>query len=316
MSNLLKYTVPTWNDHVYGYNDSVLDINTCDSVIRIFGMLDGNPSNEEIMGRILNSGSATISLQNLYMFAGGANLNLKLVYDAWTNMETQHNAPHIVLGIYNHQTYCVRINSWTNPETMTLSRIVLGVEKNRLRYLTKTPDDSSLLAFSMLNNIMHGWMWRNNKEYRLDMSNKDVLVKLRFNLDPVPVNDQGFSFDNWTMGSILISLNNLPSYNLFNARVSDSVLSSTGLNWIERTSSTGETCTLTTDLSSETMKCAIVGSSVIWYKTASYHSVSRMMDTNYKGVYTTPEKDTVFINGGSYKPTSLLKYTNKLLRKD
>ena len=41
-----------------------------------------------------------------------------------------------------------------------------------------------------------------------------------------------------------------------------------------------------------------------------------MMDTNYKGVYTTPEKDTIFINGGSYKPTSLLKYTDKLLRKD
>ena len=82
MSNLLKYTVPTWNDHVYGYNDSVLDIRTSDSVIRIFGMLDRNSANEELMGRILNNGSVTISLQDLYMFAGGADLNLKLVYDA------------------------------------------------------------------------------------------------------------------------------------------------------------------------------------------------------------------------------------------
>ena len=202
MSNLLKYTVPTWNDHVYGYNDSVLDIRTSDSVIRIFGILDRNVDNEDLMGQILNNGSVTISLQNLYIFADGANLNLKLVYDAWRNMETQHNAPHIVLGIYNHQTYCARIDSWTNPETMTLSRIVLGVEKNRLKYLTKTPEDSSLLAFSMLNNIMQGWIWRNNEEYRFNMPSKDILAKLRFNLDPVPVNDQGFSFDNWTMGSI------------------------------------------------------------------------------------------------------------------
>ena len=316
MSNLLKYTVPTWNDHIYGYNDSVLDIRTSDSIIRIFGILDRGVDNENLMGQILNDGSVTISLQNLYIFADGANLNLKLVYDAWRNMEAQHNAPHIVLGIYNHQTYCARIDSWTNPETMTLSRIVLGVEKNRLKYLTKTPDDSSLLAFSMLNNIMQGWMWRNNEEYRFNMPSKDILAKLRFNLDPVPVNDQGFSFDNWTMGSILISLNSLPSYNLFDAQVSDPVLSSTGLNWVERTSSTGETCTLATDLSSETRQCAIVGGSVIWYKTAPYHPVSRMMDTNYKGVYTTSGKDTVFINGGSYKPTSLLKYTNRLLRKN
>lgn len=316
MSNLLKYTVPTWNDHVYSYNDSVLDIRTSDSVIRIFGMLDKNSANEELMGQILNDGSATISLQDLYIFAGGANLNLKLVYDAWTNMETQHNAPYIVLGFYGKETYCAWIDSWTNPETMTLSRIVLGVEKNRLRYLTKTQDDSSLLALSMLNNIMQGWMWRNNNEYRFNMSSKDVLAKLRFNLDPVPVSNQGFSFDNWTTGSILISLNSLPSYNLFDAQVYDPGYSSTGFNWVERTSSTGETCTLATGLSSETHQCAIVGSSVIWYKTAPYHPVSRMMDTNYKGVYTTPEKDIVFINGGSYKPTSLLKHTNHLLRKD
>lgn len=316
MSNLLKYTVPTWNDHVYNHNDSVLDIRTCDSVIRIFGMLDRDSANEELMGRILNDGSVTISLQDLYMFVDGANLNLKLVYDAWINMETHHNAPRIVLGFYGKETYCAQIDSWTNPETMTLSRIVLGVEKNRLKYLTKTPDYSPLLAFSMLNNIMQGWMWRNNKEYRLIMPSKDILVKLRFNLNPVPVSNQGFSFDNWTMGSILISLNSLPSYNLFDAQVSDPVLSSIDLKWIERTSSTGETCTLATDLSSETRQCAIVNSSVIWYKTAPYHPVSKMMDTNYKGVYTTSKKDTIFINGGSYKPTSLLKYTDKLLRKD
>ena len=82
MSNLLKYTVPTWNDHVYDYNDSTLDIRTSDSVIRIFGILDRNVDNEDLMGQIFNDGSVTISLQNLYIFAGGANLNLKLVYDA------------------------------------------------------------------------------------------------------------------------------------------------------------------------------------------------------------------------------------------
>ena len=82
MSNLLKYTVPTWNDHVYGYNDSVLDIRTSDSVIRIFGILDRSVDNENLMSQILNNGSVTISLQNLYIFADGANLNLKLVYDA------------------------------------------------------------------------------------------------------------------------------------------------------------------------------------------------------------------------------------------
>ena len=159
-------------------------------------------------------------------------------------------------------------------------------------------------------------MWRNNEEYRFNMPSKDILAKLRFNLDPVPVNDQGFSFDNWTMGNILISLNSLPSYNLFDAQVYDPVLSSTGLNWVERMSSTGETCTLATDLSSETRQSTIVSNSVIWYKTAPYYPVSKMMDANYKGVYTTSEKDTVFINGGSYKPTSLLKYTNRLLRKN
>ena len=317
MSNLLKYTVPIWNDHVYCYNDSVLDIKTCDSVIRIFGMLDRGSDNEGLMARILHDNSATISMPDLVRLEGGNGLDLNLAYDAWTHMETQNNAPHIVLGTYNHQTYCAWIDSWTNPNTMTLSRINPDIAKNRLGYLTNTRPTSSLLALPMLNNIVHGWMWKDNTEYSsLNIPIADILATYRYNLNPVPVSNQGNLFNNWTMGSILISLNSLPSFNLFDAQVSDPVLSSTGLNWIERTSSTGETCTLATDISSETRQCAIVGSSVIWYKTASYHPVSKMMDTNYKGVYTTSEKDTVFINGGSYKPTSLLKYTNRLLRKN
>ena len=83
MSNLLKYTVPTWNDHVYGYNNSVLDIRTCDSVIRIFGMLtEKNTNNEEAMAKILHDGSVTISMPDLNRFAGGTNLDLNFVYDA------------------------------------------------------------------------------------------------------------------------------------------------------------------------------------------------------------------------------------------
>lgn len=320
MSNLLKYTVPTWNDHVYDYNNDTLDIKTCDSVIRIFGMLDRGSDNEDLMARILRDSSVTISMPDLLRFEGsdiGDSLDLNLAYDAWTHMEAQNNAPHIVLGTYSHQTYCAWIDSWTNPNTMTLSRINPDIAKNRLGYLTNTRPTSSLLALPMLNNLVHGWMWKDNTEYSsLNIHIANVLATYRYNLNPVPVNNQGNLFNNWTMGSILISLNSLPSYNLFDAQVYDPVLSSTGLNWVERTSSTGETCTLATDLSSETMECAIVGSSVIWYKTAPYHPVSKMMDTNYKGVYTTSKKDTVFINGGSYKPTSLLKYTNRLLRKN
>ena len=320
MSNLLKYTVPTWNDHVYDYNDSVLDIKTCDSVIRIFGMLDRGSDNEDLMNRILHDSSVTISMPDLLRFEGsdiGDSLDLNLAYDAWTHMEAQNNAPHIVLGTYSHQTYCAWIDSWTNPNTMTLSRINPDIAKNRLGYLTNTRPTSSLLALPMLNNLVHGWMWKDNTEYSsLNIRIADVLATYRYNLNPVPVSNQGNLFNNWTLGSILISLNSLPSFNLFDAQVSDPVLSSTGLSWIERTSSTDETCSFATYRSSETRQCTIVGSSVIWYKTAPYHPVSKMMDTNYKGVYTTSEKDTVFINGGSYKPTSLLKYTNRLLRKN
>ena len=318
MSNLLKYTVPTWNNHVYEYNNDTLDIKTCDSVIRIFGMFTRHTDNIETMAKILHDSSVTISMPDLLRFEGGDGLDLELAYDAWTHMETQNNAPHIVLGTYNNQTYCAWIDSWTNPNRMTLSRINPDIAKNRLGYLTNTRPTSSLLALSMLNNTAHGWMWKDNIEYcSLNMHSTDILATRRYNLDPVPVGNQGnLLFDNWTMGSILISLNSLPSYNLFDAQVYDPVLSSTGLNWIKRTSSTGETCTLATDLSSEITECTIVSSSVIWYKTAPYHPVSRMMDTNYKGVYTTSKKDTVFINGSSYKPTSLLKYTNRLLRKN
>lgn len=317
MSNLLKYTVPTWNDHVYGYNNDTLDIKTCDSVIRIFGIFTRDADNIETMTRILHDSSVTISMPDLLRFEGGDGLDLKLAYDAWTHMETQNNAPHIVLGTYNHQTYCAWIDSWTNPNTMTLSRINPDIAKNRLGYLTKTRPTSSLLALPMLNNIVHGWMWEDNTECNsLNIPIANILATYRYNLNPVPVSNQGNLFNNWTIGSILISLNSLPSYNLFDAQVYDPVLSSTGLNWVERTSSTGETCILATDLSSETRQCTIVNSSVIWYKTAPYHPISRMMDTNYKGVYTTSKKDTIFINGSSYKPTSLLKYTNRLLRKD
>lgn len=319
MSNLLKYTVPTWNDHVYGYNDDTLDVRASDSVIRIFGVLIGNSYNQDLMNKILNSSSETLSMQDLYRFYGGVELNLSLVYQAWTNMEAQNNAPHIVLGFYNKETYCAWIDSWTDPNTMTLRRIAPGILNSKLQFLTKTPENSSLLALSMLNDVALVWMWKDNVEYpSIDTSIKDTLATYRYNLNPVPTrSDLGtWQFDNWTINNILISLNSLPSYNLFDAQVSDPVLSSTDLRWVQRTSSTGETCTLATDLSSETMKCAIVGSSVIWYKTAPYYPVSKMMDANYKGVYTTSGKDTVFINGGSYKPTSLLKYTNKLLRKN
>ena len=85
MSNLLKYTVPTWNDHIYGYNDSVLDIKTCDSVIRIFGVLDRGSDNEDLMARILRNSSVTISMPDLLRFEGsdiGDSLDLQLAYDA------------------------------------------------------------------------------------------------------------------------------------------------------------------------------------------------------------------------------------------
>lgn len=318
MSNLLKYTVPTWNDHVYGYNDSTLDINTCDSVIRIFGMLNLTSANEELMRRLGAGGTETVSISDLSRFYGGDKLNLESVYNTWTRMERENNAPHIIVGVCYDKSNCIWIDSWTNPNTMTLSGISYYPRENSLRYLTQTQDTSSLLALSMLNNTTHGWMWKDNIEYyyRFNINIRKALARYRYNLNPVPASDQNYSFNNWTKGSILISLDSLPSYNLFDAQVSDPVLSSTGLRWIERTSSTGETCTLATGLSSETRQCAIVSNSVIWYKTAPYHPVSRMMDTNYKGVYTTSKKDTVFINGGSYKPTSLLKYTDHLLRKD
>ena len=85
MSNLLKYTVPTWNDHVYDYNNDTLDIKTCDSVIRIFGMLDRGSDNEDLMARILHNSSVTISMPDLLRFEGsdiGDSLNLNLAYDA------------------------------------------------------------------------------------------------------------------------------------------------------------------------------------------------------------------------------------------
>ena len=319
MSNLLKYTVPTWDDHVYSYNNSVLDIRTCDSVIRIFGMLNPDLANEELMKKLVIGNTETISISDLNRFAGGDKLNLESVYNAWTQMETENNAPHIIVGISNEKACCIWIDSWTNPNTMTLSGISYYPPENSLRYLTQTQDTSSLLALSMLNNTIHGWVWKDNIEYysKLNIYTREILVRYRYNLNPAPVDNQSYLFKNWTTGGILISLNGLPSYNLFDAQVYDLVpTSSSNINWIKRTSSTGETCTLATDLSSETRQCAVVGSSVIWYKTAPYHPVSRMMDTNYKGVYTTSKKDTIFINGGSYKPTSLLKYTNRLLRKN
>ena len=319
MSNLLKYTVPAWNDHVYSYNDDTLDIKTCDSVIRIFGMLKVDSANEELMRRLVVGGTETISISDLNRFAGGDKLNLESVYNAWTQMEREDNAPHIIVGVSYDKSCCVWINSWTNPNTMTLSGISYYPPENSLRYLTQTQDTSSLLALSMLNNTIHGWMWKDNIEYysKLNMYAREILVRYRYNLNPVPIDNENYLFKNWTTGGILISLNDLPSYNLFDAQVYDLVpTSSAKIDWIKRTSSTGETCTLATGLSSETRKCTIVNSSVIWYKTAPYHPVSKMMDTNYKGVYTTPEKDTIFINGGSYKPTSLLKHTNHLLRKD
>ena len=318
MSNLLKYTVPTWNDHVYDYNDSALDIKTSDSVIRIFGMLNVDLANEELIKKLIGGNTEIISISDLNRFVGGDKLNLQLVYNAWTQMETENNAPHTIVGVWNGKTYCVWIDSWTNPNTMTLSGISYYPPENSLRYLTQTQDTSSLLALSMLNNVAHVWMWKDNIEYysRLNIYTREILARYRYNLNPVPIDNENYLFKNWTTAGMLISLNSLPSYNLFDAQVYDPVLSSTGLNWVERTSSTGETCTLGTELSSEIRQCTIVGSSVIWYKTAPYHPISKMMDTNYKGVYTTSEKDTVFINGGSYKPTSLLKYTNRLLRKN
>ena len=314
MSNLLKYTVPTWNNHVYNNNDSVLDIKTSDNVIRIFGMLN---EDSELIGKLMIKG-LTVTISNLDSFIGQNNSNLEAVYNTWTNMETQGNAPHIVLGVWLEQTYCAWIDSWTTPNQMILTRINSDISKNSLWYLTQTPDTSSLLALSMLDNITHGWMWKDNIEYRrLNISNEYTLVTHRYNLNPVLVSNQGDLFNNWTAGSILISLRSYAPYNLFDAKVSDPVLSPTGLfNWVERTSLTDETCTLAADQWTQTNQYAAIGNSKVRYRTVTYHPVSRMMDTNYKGVYTTSEKDTIFINGGSYKPTSLLKHTNRLLRKD
>lgn len=319
MSNLLKYTVPTWDDHVYGHNNRTLKIKTSDSVIRIFGMLSEDPNNEELINKIIIGNTITVSLSDLNRFNGGANLNLETVYNTWIKMEKENNAPHVVLGISHKQTYCAWINSWSNLNTMTLSGISYYIPENRLWYLTQTQGTSSLLALSMLNDVAYVWMWKDNIEHINTVPTGDTLVTDRYNLNPVPVANQDnlFYFDNWTKGSILISLNNHPAYNLFDAEVSDPVLSSTGFRWVPRTSSTGETCTLAADQWTQIHQCVVANDhQVVEYKTAPYHPVSKMMDTNYKGVYTTSKKDTIFINGGSYKPTSLLKYTDKLLRKD
>lgn len=317
MSNLLKYTVPVWNDNIYNYNDNVLDIKTCDSAIRIFGMLNEDSTNEALIRSLVSGSAITVTISNLDRFIGQNNSNLEAVYNAWKDMETQGNAPHIVLGVWLEQTYCVWIDSWTTPNQMILTWINPSPSAHLLQYLTQTPDASSLLALSMLDNITHGWMWKDNIEYRrLNISNEHTLVTHRYNLNPVLVSNQDKLFNNWTTGKILISLKGYQLHNLFDAQVSDPVLSSTGLNWVQRTSSTGETCTLAADQWVSTNQYAAIGSSKVRYRNVSYHPVSRMMDTNYKGVYTTSKKDTIFINGSSYKPTSLLKHTNRLLRKD
>ena len=82
MSNLLKYTVATWNDHVYDYNDSTLHIKTSDSVIRIFGMLNVDLANEELIKKLIGGNTETISISDLNRFVGGDKLNLQLVYNA------------------------------------------------------------------------------------------------------------------------------------------------------------------------------------------------------------------------------------------
>ena len=81
MSNLLKYTVPTWNDHVYDYNDSTLRIKTTDSVIRIFGILNESIA-ESIMGKIINGDSVRMSKTDLHKFVGSTDINLDTVYNA------------------------------------------------------------------------------------------------------------------------------------------------------------------------------------------------------------------------------------------
>lgn len=315
MKNLLKYTIPTWNDNIYEDRYGILNINTSDSVIRIFGMLNWDSSNEQLMDKILNVSSATISISDLNRFAGGTKIDLNTVYDVWTNMEAQNNAPHIVLGIYHNQTYCAWIDSWTNPYQMILTRINSNVSANNLRYLTKTPGNSSLLALSMLNNTTHGWMWKDNIEYRsLNIVSRDTLVRYRYDLNPAPVGHPAL-FHDWTIGRILISLHGNPSYKLFDAQVYDPALALNGeFEWVPRSSSTGETCTLAADQWNGTNKYTVVESRPSVYITTSYYPVSKMMNTNYKGVYTTSEKDTIFINGRVYKPTSLLKYTDQLLK--
>lgn len=81
MSNLLKYTVPVWNDLVYDYKYFTLDIKTCDSVIRIFGMLNEDSANEALMSKIINGNSITISRSKFGMFAGGNDIDLEAVYN-------------------------------------------------------------------------------------------------------------------------------------------------------------------------------------------------------------------------------------------
>lgn len=317
MKNLLKYTVPTWNDNIYDSKYATLDINTSDSVIRIFGMLNEDADNEGLMYKILNDNSTTISISELVRFIGGDHVNLNAVYDYWTNMEAKNNAPHIVLGIYAKQTYCAWIDSWTNPNQMILRRINPDPEKNRLPYLTKTPGTSSLLALSMLNNTAHGWMWKDNIEYRsLNIVNRDILVTYRYDLNPVPIGNPA-RFNDWTIRRILISLHGNPAYKLFDAQVCDPELAPTGVfGWVQRPSVIGETCTLAADQWTGINQYIVVGDSVVAYITASCYPVSKMMNANYKGVYTTSGKDTVFINGSYYQPTSLLKYTDQLLRID
>ena len=315
MSNLLKYTIPTWNNNVYDSKYSTLNINTSDSVIRIFGMLNWDSDNETLMDKILNVNSATISISDLNRFAGGTKIDLQAVYSAWTNMETQGNAPHIVLGIYHNQTHCVWIDSWTDPNQMILTRMNPNLSNNRLWFLTHTRGTSSLLALSMLNNTAHGWMWKDNIEYRsLNIVSRDILATRRYDLNPVPVGNPA-SFNNWKTGSILISTHGNPPYRLFDANVYNPALALNGeFEWVPRSSVTGETCTLAADQWNMTDQNTVVESWVYEYIIASCYPVSKMMDTNYKGVYTTSGRDTVFINGGYYQPTSLLKYTDQLLK--
>ena len=82
MSNLLKYTVPVWNDNIYNYNDNVLDIKTCDSAIRIFGMLNEDSTNEALIRSLVSGSAITVTISNLDRFIGQNNSNLEAVYNA------------------------------------------------------------------------------------------------------------------------------------------------------------------------------------------------------------------------------------------